>query len=136
MSLLRKQQELAADLCLIEDRHERLASIVERARRAPPLSSAERSETYRVPGCMSAVWIVAHAEGGVFRIRHDADSSMMRGLVGLVCEVCDGARCTEVAETRLSILADLKLLQELSPTRRHGLQSVVARIQALARALQ
>ncbi len=136
MSLLRKQQELVADLDLIEDRHERLATIVERARRVPPLSSAEHSDAYRVPGCVSAVWIVARAEGGVFRIRHDADSSLMRGLVGLLCEVCDGARCTEVAEGNLSILADLNLLTELSPTRQHGLQSVTARIHALARALQ
>lgn len=108
----------------IEDVQERLALIVDRARRFAPLTDAERCDANRVQGCSSRVWIAASMEGESCRFRLDADSTLVKGLAGLLCEIYDGATAAETASTEPTILEALHLIDHLSPTRRHGLEQV------------
>ena len=75
---------LAADLAAFEDPQERLAFVVDRVRRVPPLSAAERIDAHRVTGCISIVWLTGREEGGRWTFRADADSPVVRGLLLLL----------------------------------------------------
>jgi cysteine desulfuration protein SufE len=125
---------LAADLAAFEDPQERLAFVVDRVRRVPPLSAAERIEAHRVPGCVSVVWLTGREEAGHWIFRADADSPVVRGLLLLLCEVYSGAATATIAACRRDPLAELGLLRDLSPTRRNGLTSARERIRNLAAA--
>ncbi len=125
---------LAADLGAFEDPQERLAFVVDRVRRVPPLPAADRIDAHRVPGCVSVVWLTGREEAGRWIFRADADSPVVRGLLLLLCEVYSGADTTAIAGCGRDPLAELGLLRDLSPTRRNGLTSARERIRNLAAA--
>lgn len=132
MTLAEKQQQLIADYAIIDDPQERLAAIVDNARRSPPLADAERTEANRVKGCISQAWIAADLREGHCHFRSDADSPLVRGLLKLLCDFYSGATPGEIAGTEPALLEELGLAQNLSPTRLNGLRSVRAKIREFA----
>jgi len=134
MTLAERHQRLIEDLSLIPDRHERLAVIVDRTRKLTPFAISERTTSHRVAGCQSAVWLIGELRpDGTLRLRCDADSPMVKGLVHLLCEAYSDATPAEITATLPAFLDTLDLLRDLSPTRRNGLLAVHARIRELAR---
>ena len=127
-----KQTRLTEDFAIIEDRQERLAAVVDHARRRPPLPAAEKNDAQRVPGCVSSVWLLGSVTDDRLHLRYDAESPLVKGLVGLLVELYDGAPPAEVISTEPTILADRGLLRDLAPTRQNGLTAVRARIKSLA----
>ena len=132
MTLAEKQRQLVEDYGVIPDPQERLAAVVDSARRAPSLSAAERSEANRVKGCVSLAWIVAETRDGRCHFRGDADSPLVRGLLKLLCDFYSGAMPADVLATEPALLEELGLAQNLSPTRLNGLRSVRAKIREFA----
>lgn len=135
MFLPEKLRQLVADLSVIDDPHERLTYVVDRARRQPPLSAADRTDAHRIPGCVSLAWVTARIVDGACHFEADADSPLVRGLLVCLADFFSGASLAEVAACEFDPLETLGLARELSPTRRHGLASARARIRELARRL-
>jgi len=123
---------LIEDLSVLEDPQERLATIVDRAKRIPPLPPDERVEANRVRGCVSVVWLVGEVREGCCCFRGDAESPVVRGLVICLCDFFSGAPVGEVAASTLEPLDELDVTRNLSPTRRNGLAAVRKAITAFA----
>ena len=134
MTLADKQQQLIADYSIIDDPQERLAAVVDRARKTPPLPDAGRTEANRVKGCVSQAWIAAEVRDGRCHFRSDADSPLVRGLLKLLCDFYSDAAPAEVAATEPVLFEELGLARNLSPTRLNGLRSVRAKIREFAAA--
>lgn len=132
MPLTRKLAALVGDLAVIDDPHERLALVVDRAKRLPPLPPHERIDANRVRGCVSVVWLVAELRDGVCHFRADAESPVVRGLVVLLCEFFSGFTPAALAHTEVEPLDALGLAKNLSPTRRNGLAAARQAIRAFA----
>ena len=134
MSLAEKQQQLLDALLPIPDPRERLAAVVARASRAPAPAPAERAAAIRVPGCASAVWLFAARDPATqrLRLRADADSPLVKGLVSLLCELYDDSAPADAATFQPSLLEKLRIAQNLSPTRLAGLAAVQALIREKA----
>jgi cysteine desulfuration protein SufE len=132
MTVVEKQNQIVEDFGVIENRQERLAAIVDRARHQPPLPAAARTGENRVAGCISSVWILAELREGRLHFRHDADSPLVRGLVALLCDLYEGGTPEEIVRVEPALLEALDLLRDLTPTRRNGLAAVRARLKALA----
>lgn len=133
MILTEKLQRLAEDFSVLPDAQERLAAVVDRARRLTPLAAADRSEDHRVHGCVSVVWVIGERRGERCHFRSDAESPLVRGLVAFVCDFFSDAPAAEIAATDADPLETLGLARNLSPTRRNGLAAVRATIQAFAK---
>lgn len=129
-----KQAQLLEDLSIIENPQERLAAVVDRVRKRPPLPDALKTDAHRVPGCISAVWLVGEPADGALLLRFDAESPMVKGLVALLVDIYDGAAPADIAATEPVLLDELGISRDLTPTRRNGLAAVRARIKALAQA--
>lgn len=134
MTLAAKELQLIERFGVFDDPQERLAAIVERARRSPPLTTAERTPLTRIPGCVSPVWVVADFADGRCRFRAHAEAPVVRGLVSLLCEFYSGATPLDILTFDPSLLDELGLTKTLSPTRRHGLAAVRDHIRHFARA--
>ncbi len=135
VTLAEKQQLLIADYAIIDDEQERLAAVVDRARRSPPLPETERTEANRIRGCVSQAWIAAEMREGRCHFRSDADSPLVRGLLKLLCDFYSGATPADVAATEPALLEELGLARNLSPTRLNGLKAAVATIRAFAKSV-
>ena len=132
VTLVEKQEHLIEDFAVIEDLQERLTLVVDRAKKLSSLADYERTDAYRVRGCISLVHLVGDLRDGRCYFRCDADSPLVRGLVALLCDFFSGTSPAELAATDVDPLAALDLVKNLSPTRRHGLASARATILAFA----
>ncbi len=136
MHLAEKEKKLIARYAIVENLQERLAAVVERARRMPPLPETARTDAHRVPGCVSRVWLHGELVDGHCHFRLDADSAMVKGLAGLLSELYDGASPAEIVSFDTQVLDALRLSESLSPTRQHGLAQVRRAIQGFAASVQ
>lgn len=136
MRPLSRQEELIEQYSIIHDVQERMALILDRARRLAPLAEAEKTEAARVQGCVSRVWLQPECAEGRCRFRLDADSALVRGLAAFLCEMYEGATPAEVEAVEPRLLERLGIAANLSPTRLHGLAQVRRAIRDFARAAQ
>ena len=134
MTLAEKQRQLIEDYGVIPDPQERLAAVVDAARKTAPLSAADRNEANRVKGCVSLAWVAADLREGRCQFQGDADSPLVRGLLKLLCDFYSGATPGDVLATEPALLEELGLARNLSPTRLNGLRSVRAKIREFAAA--
>jgi cysteine desulfuration protein SufE len=131
-----KLQRMIDEFAGLEDPHDRLGAVIDRAKKVPPLPSKERIDANRVRGCVSVVWLAGELDAGRCCFRGDAESPVVRGLLILLCDFFTGALVHEVAESELEPLHALGLLQNLSPTRRNGLTAARNAIRDFAKNLQ
>ncbi len=131
--LTEKLQRLADDFSVLPDNQERLSAVVDRAKRLRSLHEAERIEAHRVHGCVSVVWLVGELRNGHCYFRSDAESPLVRGLVAFLCECFSGAPAAEIAACDADPLEMIGVGDNLSPTRRNGLNAVRAALRAFAR---
>lgn len=117
---------------VIPDPQERLAIIIGHRSKLPPLPEEMRTPERRVEGCQSSVWIEGRIEDGVCRYRADSDSPLVRGLVVLLAELFDGATPDDAATFHPTLLADLGIEKNLTPTRVNGIAQVAATLRRLA----
>jgi cysteine desulfuration protein SufE len=132
VTLVEKQQQLIGNYAVIDDPQERLAAVVDDARKMPPLNDSERTEANRVKGCISQAWIAADLRGDRCSFRAEADSPLVRGLLKLMCDLYTGATPDEVVTVEPVLFEELGLARNLSPTRLNGLRSVRAKIREFA----
>ena len=132
MTLAEKLTQLTEDLAIIDDPHERLGVVVDRAKKLPPLADLERIDANRVRGCISLVHLVGEIRDGPGYFRCEANGPPVRGLVALLCTFYSGATPVDIATFDPDPLEALDLAKNLSPTRRNGLTSARATIRAFA----
>jgi cysteine desulfuration protein SufE len=134
--LARKLQQLIDDLVMIDDPQDRLAFIVDRAKKIPPLDPEERNDAHRVRGCVSVVWLVGELRDGRCYFRFDTESPVVRGLLALLCEFYSGVTPAQILASDADPLESLGLLRNLSPTRRNGLDAARSAMRAFAQEQQ
>ena len=101
--------------------------------RLQPLSEDERSETNRVSGCESQVWLVGVRNGNAWQFRAASDARLIRGLLAVLLARVDGLGGTELQQLDLpDWFNQLGLARQLSPSRSNGLNAVLQRMREMA----
>lgn len=133
MTLREKQAALLAELKRPKNWQERLALVVERGRRLPPLPEELRTEEHRVHGCLSKLWLVMEFRCGRCCFRCDSDSVIVKGIAGILCDFYSGHSPEEVLAVDATFLAEAGITQHLSANRRNSLGRVQGMIFDFAR---
>ena len=116
------------------DPQTRLELLLDYADDLPDLPEALRAERDagfgRVPECQSPVYLFTAVEDGRVRLHADApvQAPTVRGFVGLLVGLVDGATPAEVAEVPDDLLYQLGIGQALGMTRLRGLTAVLHRV--------
>ena len=127
------EDQLMAQLSQIEDPLERLTLVQDRVRKSPPLPAEHRSESNRIHGCATKVWLLPECRDGVCRFQVDSESSIVRGLASLITEVFSGTPAADAADFESKIIERLGFARMITPTRLHGLLKLEETIRAFAR---
>ena len=135
MNVVDTERALVDELMILPDPQERLAHLMRRAARRPPWSNSQRFDSDLVPGCVSRVWLAGTLENDRCHFQVAADSPMVHGLMGLLCDVYEGAVPAEVMDVKTTIFTTTGLDRSLSPTRLAGLAQAQARLAHLAGAM-
>lgn len=101
--------------------------------RLPALDDAQKSDTNRVHGCESQVWLVGELRDGHWQFRASSDARMIRGLVALLLLRVNGLSAADLKQIDLpDWFNQLGLSRQLSPSRSNGLNAVLQRMNELA----
>ena len=122
-------ETLLDDLSLFDDWEDRYRYIIEFGNALAPLSEAEHSDAYKVPGCVSQVWLVTERDGDKMIFRGDSDAHIVRGLVAILLDLFSGKTASEIVNYDAKAAFDeLGLGEHLTPQRSNGFQAMVRRI--------
>ncbi|MEO9339874.1 SufE family protein [Mesorhizobium sp. SB112] len=120
------------DFAFLDDWEDRYRYVIELGEALPDFPDALRDDAYKVPGCVSQVWLVTDAGNGqdpVMKFRGDSDAHIVRGLVAIMLALFSGRKASEImAIDAEATLRGLGLDEHLSPQRANGLRSMVKRI--------
>ena len=132
--------EIRDNFELLDEWDDRYRYVIELGRTLTPMPEAEHSAENKVNGCTSQVWlsrqIDRNADGDVvLRYLGDSDAHIVRGLVAILFALYSGKCASEILETDApAVLGRLGLREHLTPQRSNGLNSMVERIRADAKA--
>jgi cysteine desulfuration protein SufE len=125
-------------LSQLPDWEQRFGYVIELASELPPMPAADKTDTTRVRGCTSQVWMTTAWKGegeagehaAQLNLALDSDAVLVRGLLALVWLAYQGKTKADAANINLlNLLQPTGLLAHLSPNRRSGFASVVGRLQ-------
>jgi len=132
MNLAEKQVELTSQLAALNSGQDRLAFLVEKARRRPPLALEFRVEENLIPGCLAKLWFAAKFRDKKCFFDCDSDSLVVKAVAGLLCEFYSGHAPAEISAHDPKFLAPLGITQHLTPNRRNALSKIWERIRQFA----
>ncbi|MFW2436675.1 MAG: SufE family protein [Parvibaculales bacterium] len=122
-------QSLLDDFSLFDDWEDRYRYIIELGGTLAPLSEAEHSDAYKVPGCVSQVWLVSEVHGDKLVFRGDSDAHIVRGLVAIVLDLFSQKTASDILSVDAKgAFEQLGLSEHLTPQRSNGFQAMVQRI--------
>ncbi|MEX0838090.1 MAG: SufE family protein [Parvibaculum sp.] len=133
-------QDLIDDFAFLDDWEERYRYVIELGRELEPLSEAEHAPENKVQGCVSQVWLISEPVKGAdgaprLHFRGDSDAHIVRGLIAILMRLYSDRTPAEILEIDArAIFGQLGLDAHLTPQRSNGLYSMVARIEADAKA--
>lgn len=100
--------------------------------RLEPLDEAERSETNRVNGCESQVWLTGEARDDHWHFRASSDARLIRGLLAVLLARVNGLSTEQLAELDVADWFNgLGLSHQLSPSRANGMNAVLQQMRQL-----
>src|SRR5689334_14030996 len=128
--------EIIENFELLEEWDDRYRYLIELGRSLTPLSERDRSDSNKVQGCASQVWLATHvhpngARGPVLSFVGDSDAHIVRGLIAILLAMYSGRPARDILASDAGITFErLGLGQHLTPQRSNGFRSMVQRIRS------
>jgi cysteine desulfuration protein SufE len=132
--------EIVDNFSLLEEWDDRYRYVIELGRGLSPLPERDRTESNKVQGCASQVWLAttmhANGRGGpTLTFSGDSDAHIVRGLIAILFAMFSGKRADDILSSdAIAVFERLGLREHLTPQRSNGFRSMVERIRADARA--
>ena len=134
MTILNRAADIEDEFEFLDDWEDRYAHIIDLGKANPALAPEERTETSKVRGCASQVWMVITPDDeDRLNIRAESDAMIVSGLISLLIRLYSGATREEIrAFDADAFLTKIGVKGALSAQRSNGLASMLARIQDTA----
>ena len=131
--------EITENFEVLDEWDDRYRYVIELGRMLAPFPETARTETNKVQGCASQVWLITDvqrdgAAGPVLRFVGDSDAHIVRGLIAILFAIYSGKPAQDILQAdALDLFDRLGLREHLTPQRSNGLKSMVGRIREDAR---
>jgi cysteine desulfuration protein SufE len=131
--------EILENFSLLDEWDDRYRYLIELGRELPPLPESARTETNKVRGCVSQVWLDTNVRpngeaGPVLTFVGDSDAYIVRGLIAILFALYSDRPARDILDTdAIALFERLGLREHLTPQRSNGFRSMVERIRADAR---
>ena len=132
--------DITENFALLDEWDDRYRYVIELGRTLEPLPEALRTETNKVQGCASQVWLATRVKpngsgGPTLSFVGDSDAHIVRGLIAILFALYSGKPAPEIVGTdAVALFERLGLREHLTPQRSNGFRSMVERIKSDARA--
>jgi cysteine desulfuration protein SufE len=127
------QTAIIEEFSFFNDWTERYQYLIDLGRKLPAFPDVLKTESNKVQGCQSQVWLVASGDAARLDFQAISDSAIVSGLIALLLRVYSGRSAQEIIDTQPRFVEAVGLAKHLSPTRSNGLSAMLQSIQELAR---
>ncbi|AMA64680.1 Cysteine desulfuration protein SufE [Candidatus Arsenophonus lipoptenae] len=130
MSILPDENKLLNNFSRCLNWEQKYLYLIELGEKLLPLTDMQKQKKNQVLGCQSLVWIVMEPNNEEKMIFFgDSDSSIVKGLIALVIIIFQNKTVQQILTTDSKIFFQkLSLEQHLTPSRNHGLHSIIKTI--------
>lgn len=126
--------ELIDNFAFFDTWEDKYRYIIELGEKLPPLPQIFKTDEWVVKGCQSQVWLTWQKnDNGTLTFSGDSDAMIVKGLIYIVLSVYNNLPSKNILDIDIdSIFVKLGLKEHLSPSRRNGLESMIAKIKYYA----
>lgn len=125
--------ELIENFSFFENWEEKYQYVIDLGHRLEPLDDAFKTEEWKIKGCQSQVWLVPQFANGHIHFKGDSDAILVRGIIAIVLMIYNDKTPQEIKSIEVEeIFAKLGLEENLTPSRRNGMLSMVSKIREYA----
>lgn len=132
--------EIIGNFELLDEWDDRYRYIIELGRSLPDLPESARTESNKVQGCASQVWLETEVKSDgagapVLTFVGDSDAHIVKGLIAILLALYSGQTAKEIlSRDAVALFHKLGLGEHLTPQRSNGFRSMVERIRRDAQA--
>ncbi|MBO7555935.1 MAG: SufE family protein [Alphaproteobacteria bacterium] len=127
-------QELIENFELLDDWEDKYRYLIDLGEKLPAFPQQFRTEEWKISGCQSQVWLVPDfSQENKITFLGDSDASIVKGLMFVVLCIFGNQSPQVIKDIDVTdIFAKIGLEEHLSPSRRNGLNAMVAKIKEYA----
>jgi cysteine desulfuration protein SufE len=135
MSIEENQNEIIEEFAMLDAWEDKYEYIIDLGKKLPPMPEAQKTDTTKIKGCQSQVWVHADYQDGKVNLNGDSDAMIVRGLVAMVLRVLDGQSPKDIAQADLYFPTKIGMDKHLAATRSNGLASMIKQVKLYGLAL-
>lgn len=126
-------EELIDNFAFLDGWEEKYQYVIDLGRQLEPLEDKYKTDEWKVKGCQSQVWLVPQFENDKLHFKGDSDAILVKGIIAIVLMIYNDKSAEEIKTVDVAkIFATLGLEENLTPSRRNGMMSMVAKIREYA----
>lgn len=125
--------ELIDNFAFFESWEDKYQYVIDLGHALEPIDEAYKTDEWKISGCQSQVWLVPKFEGDTIHFYGDSDAILVKGIIAIVLLIFNDKTRDEIKTIDVQeIFAKLGLEENLTPSRRNGMMSMVAKIKEYA----
>jgi cysteine desulfuration protein SufE len=128
------EKEIIEEFSFFSEWNDKYEYIIELGKKLKDFPEDKHTDSNKVRGCQSSVWLTADTVNGVIVFKADSDSVIVKGLIALLIRVLSGRTPDEILEAKLDFIDAIGLKQHLAGTRANGLAAMIKQIKMYAMA--
>ena len=127
------QQELTKLFLQQHNWQDRYRQLIILAKQLPTMPEDLKNDENQVNGCENRVWLTYQKQNNnTFIFQGDSEGRIVKGLLAILIIIANHKTAEEIAAIDFqSLLSQLKIIDELSQSRLHGLTKLIERIQSV-----
>ena len=133
MTIEEKIKFYKESLEFFEETMEKYKFLLDQGKNSPVFPEEFREDSFKVSGCQAQVWLVPYFKDDLIFFHSDSDAFISKGMVTILCDIFGGKSPTDINNTNLDLLDELKLNILLTPGRRNGVYSMLLKIKEHAK---
>ncbi len=107
------------------DGEERLVHLIDLAKRPTNLPEEMRTDSRKVHGCVSQIWVDVGLKDDLVNVYYDSDAMITKGICSVVADCFSGITKVEAQKITKEDFEKLRIKELLSAQRRNGLGSLI-----------
>jgi cysteine desulfuration protein SufE len=136
MTINEIQDQIIEEFELFDDWNDKYEYIIDMGKKLAPLPEEYKTDSNKIKGCQSNVWLQANKEGGKVQFLADSDAVIVKGLVSMLIRVLSDRTPSEIVNTDLYFIDKIGMTKHLAQTRSNGLLSMVKQMKFYGLAYQ
>lgn len=136
MTINEIQNQIIDDFSLFDNWEDKYAYLIELGKKLPTISDEYKTDTYKIKGCQSNVWVKSNKMNDKIVFEGDSDAVIVKGLVSLLLAVLSHQTPSEIVDAELYFIEKIGMTQNLSMTRANGFASMIKQMRMDAMAYQ